>query len=122
MKGDEAGLVLFQRDIVLFEEVCGLLAIFLVDGHELLALLGGIVDEFAVTEAIVTEAVVAEVVMTEVVVAKAVLAGAVLAGAMEGIVIGGAVWGAMETMMGHMACVGGRVVACGLGVCGPTED
>jgi hypothetical protein len=47
LQGNQGFLVLFQRDVVLFEEVFGLLFIVLIDGHYLLTLLGGIVGEFA---------------------------------------------------------------------------
>jgi hypothetical protein len=85
------------------------------------------VDEFAVTvaEAIVAETVVSETVLvvTEaiLIVTEAVLVGAILVGTMEGVAIG--IGGtAMEAVMHCMGGVRCRVVACGLGVGGPTEE
>ena len=44
LKGHQTGLVLFKRDIVLFEEIGCFLAIVLIDCHHLLTLLGRIVN------------------------------------------------------------------------------
>jgi len=93
--------------------------IFLIDRHDLLALLRGIVDEIAVTttKAVATESIVTEAFLTEVVLTEVFLTKAVLAGMMERVAVAGAV----ETVMGYMSGVGGRVVARGLRVCAPTE-
>jgi hypothetical protein len=113
LQGDEAGLVLLQRDIILFEQVLAFLPIFLIDGHNLFPLFGRVVDEFAMSAA---ESVLSVVVLSE----------SVLAGAMEGIAVpavegtGGAVetvearivGGAVETMMHYMGRVGGLGVRC----------
>jgi hypothetical protein len=135
LQGDKAGLILFQGNIVLFEEVRGLLAVFFVDRHGLLALFGGVMDEFVATatKTVVTEAVVTEVVVTRTMEGVAIAAAEGAGVAVETVVSGEtvrttgtmeavAVGCAMETVMGYMGCVLGRVVARGLGVCGPTED
>jgi hypothetical protein len=95
-EGDEAGLILFQGDIILFEQVLAFLTVVFVDRHCLFPLVRGVVDKFAVTAA---EAVVRETIVV------LVLAEAVLVAVMH--------------CMGGVRC---RVVACGLGVGGPTEE
>ena len=104
-EGDEAGLVLFQGDIILFEQVFAFLPVVFVDRHYLFPLVGGVVDKFAVT---VAEAVV--------VVRETIL---VLAEAVVVLVLTEAVLAAVMHGMGGVRC---RVVACGLGVGGPTEE
>lgn len=102
---DQAGLVLLQRDIILFVQFFAFLPVVFVDGHDLLPLFGGIMNKFAVTAA---EAVLAEAVLTE----------AVLMRTMENIAVGGAietvegriVGCAVETMMCYMGGVGGLSV------------
>jgi hypothetical protein len=110
-EGKQIGLVLLQSDIVLFEEVSGFLAIFIVDCGDLLALFGGVVDEVAMLEA------------------AAALTEAVLAGTMEGEAVGVAEFagvsaecagGAVETVEGRVAGVC-RIGPRGLGVRGPAE-
>jgi hypothetical protein len=105
LQGQEAGLILLQRNIVLFEEVRGSLAIVFVDRQCLFALFGAVMDEFVMTATVtvVTKAIVTEVVVIE----------AVLARAMEGVTVTAAKGpgGAMETMVHYASGVGGRVVA-----------
>src|SRR5580698_10338395 len=44
LQGNQPCLILFEGDVVLFEEVFGFLFVVLINGHHLLTLFGGIVD------------------------------------------------------------------------------
>ena len=106
------------------------MAVLLIDSHDLPALFGSVVNEFAVAAESAMSVEVAGPALGEAVLAgamEAVLAGTmegILAGTMEGVAVvtGSCAGGVVETVVVDVGGICSWVIACGLGVSGPGEE